>query len=354
MGHVSAAPGERDAASAQAPRVSVVMPFRDAAHTLGEALDSVQAQRLEAWELIAIDDGSSDASAALVRARARGEPRIRLMTNPGRGLVAALNAGLHAACAPLVARMDADDRMRAGRLAAQAAYLERHPDVTLVASRVRAFPADAVRAGMRAYLGWQDRCRSPRDLREEIYLEAPFAHPSVMYRRERILQLGGYRAGDFPEDYDLWLRLAAAGDLMAKLPRALLEWRQRPDSLSRTDPRYARDAFDRLRAAYLARDPRLATGRPLVLWGAGRRTRQRARWLQRRGFVPSAWVDIDPRKIGYRVEGAPVVAPEWLRAPPGTRPFVLVYVAVHGAREHAAGALRAMGYARGRDYLMVG
>ena len=140
---------------------------------------------------------------------------------------------------------------------------------------------------------------------------------------------------------------------MAKIGRCLLHWRQRDDSLSRRDPRYSRDAFDRLRARYLALDGRLGSGRPLVFWGAGRRTRQRARHFVALGFAPCAWIDVDPRKIGNRIHDVPVVAPEWLdgRQP---RPFVLAWVASHGARGSIGAALTAMGYGRGVDYLTVG
>jgi len=164
---------------------------------------------------------------------------------------------------------------------------------------------------------------------------------------------GGYRDGDFPEDYELWLRLHAAGEVLAKLPQTLLHWRDGPGRLSRTDLRYARIAFDRLRAGYLARDPRLLAARSrLVIWGAGRRTRRRGAHLLGHGFRPRAWIDIDPRKIGNRLAGVPVVDPSWLRRRP--RPFVLSYVASHGARPCIEAELSRLGYRKGEDYLHVG
>jgi hypothetical protein len=190
-------------------------------------------------------------------------------------------------------------------------------------------------------------------MRDEVYVECPITHPSAMFRLAAVVAAGGYRDGDFPEDYELWLRLTARGCRLAKIDRCLLHWRQRDDSLSRCDPRYSRDAFDRLRARYLARDRRLGSDRPLVFWGAGRRTRRRARHFVALGFAPCAWVDVDPRKIGNRIQDVPVVAPEWLeRRQP--RPFVLTWVASHGARGRIGAALTAMGYGRGVDYLAVG
>ena len=121
---------------------------------------------------------------------------------------------------------------------------------------------------------------------------------------------------------------------------------------SRTDPRYSRRAFDAIRARYLAADRRLRRERPLAIWGAGRRTRRRADHLLRHGFEPEAWIDVDPGKIGRRIHGVSVVAPDWLDREP--KPFVLSYVANHGARERISACLHRMGYRRGEDYLVVG
>ena len=335
------------------PAVTVLMPVRDAAATLGSCLDSIQAQSFTDFELLVIDDASSDDTHQMVSERAAADPRIRLLRAPRRGLVACLNAGLGQARASLIARMDSDDVMDRERLGLQRDYLQQHPDVGVVASRVRAFPADRVQAGTREYLRWQNACLDSDALRDEVYVECPITHPSAMFRLATVIAAGGYRDGDFPEDYELWLRLTARGCRMAKIDRCLLHWRQRDDSLSRRDPRYSRDAFDRLRARYLALDGRLGSGRPLVFWGAGRRTRQRARHFVALGFAPCAWIDVDPRKIGNRIHDVPVVAPEWLdRRQP--RPFVLAWVANHGARGSIGAALTAMGYGRGVDYLTVG
>jgi hypothetical protein len=337
-----------------APALSVLLPYRNAAATLPECLDSVLAQTWPDFELLCIDDGSDDAGPALVAALARADPRVRRLRTPCPGLVAALNLGLRETRAPLVARMDADDVMHPRRLELQHAVLTADPTLTVLGSRVQAFSADGLTDGFRAYVDWQNACLEETAIAADIYLESPLAHPSVMFRTEHIRAAGDYRDGPFPEDYELWLRLHRLGLRMGKLPQALLQWRDHPGRLSRVDPRCDREAFDALRAVYLAADPRLRAARErLVIWGAGRRTRRRAAHLLARGCRPVAWIDIDPRKVGNRIAGVPVVPPDWLcgRRP---RPFVLCYVATHGARPRVEADLARLGYRKGVDYLHVG
>ena len=335
------------------PAVSVLLPYRNALATLDSCLNSVRSQSLTSFEVIAVDDHSSDGSHQRLAEVARQDQRFRLFRTTRPGLVSALNHGLSQASAGLIARMDADDLMHPRRLELQRRYMDRHPEVAVLGSRVRAFAEEELSEGFRAYISWINGCVSPEAIAGDIYLESPLAHPSVMFRKDLILRLGGYIDGIFPEDYELWLRVHRQGALLAKLPQTLLDWRDSVGRTSRSDPRCARDAFNRLRARYLAQDPRIVRNRDkLAIWGAGRSTRKRAQHLLGYGYTPLAWIDIDPRKIGNRINGVPVVGAQWLRR--SERPFVLSYVAVHGARECIEAELHRIGYRKGRDYLHVG
>jgi len=198
---------------------------------------------------------------------------------------------------------------------------------------------------------WQNACLSMQDIKNQIYIESPFAHPSVMFRKQRIIDAGAYRDGEFPEDYELWLRLFHDGHKMMKLDEVLLDWRESSDRLSRMSSRYSDAAFEKLRAQYLTKDTRLQ-GRDIVFWGVGRKTRQRAQYLIDKGITPSAWIDIDPNKIGNVYQQAKTHAPNWL-CQHDEKPFVLNYVRNHGAREHCRAYLDAAGYVMGEDYLDV-
>jgi len=335
------------------PAISVLMPVHDAAPTLSAAVESIRDQTETDWELVAVDDGSTDGSLEALRDRARGDARIRVLERPHRGVVDALNAGLAAARGPLIARMDADDVSLPRRLARQRSHLDNHPEVGLVACRVR-FAGDERRAaGYARHVAWTNGLGSHEAIALARFVESPLAHPSVMFRRELIERHGGYRPGDFPEDYDLWLRWLEAGVRMEKLPEVLLVWRDSPARLSRRDRRYAPDAFHRVKAGHLARW--LARHNPrhpeIVLWG-GRVTRRRARLLEAEGVVVAAYVDIDPRKIGLAIAGRPVIAPSALPAPGVC--FVVAAVGSVGAREQIERALICAGYRAGRDYILAG
>ncbi|MEA3278617.1 MAG: glycosyltransferase, partial [Pseudomonadota bacterium] len=324
------------------PLVSILLPCRNVAATLDECLDSIAGQTLPTFEVIAVDDHSEDGTDRRLEAMAIQDPRYRFFRSPAVGLVPALNFGLTQSSSALVARMDGDDRMHPRRLELQYEYLVHHPEISVLGSRVQAFPQEELTDGFRAYVRWQNGCVSESAIANDIYLESPLAHPSVMFRKQAILEAGGYRNGLFPEDYELWLRLLKAGQVLTKLPQTLISWRDSAARTSRRDPRCSREAFDRVRAHYLAQDRRVLGHRNnLAIWGAGRNTRKRAQHLLDRGFRPIAWIDIDPRKIGNRIDGVPVVEPRWLKG--ADRPFVLSYVAVHGARECIEGELDRLG-----------
>ena len=335
-------------------KVSILMPVFNAQATLTECLDSIFRQTLQDFEIIAVNDFSTDDSVAILQSY--NDPRIRVIDNKNKGIVAALNAGLSCCRSNYVARMDADDVMYVNRLEKQYDVLRNDSDITLCATQVRKFPEEIIQAGYVEYMRWQNACLTPQDINNQIYIESPFAHPSVMFCKDRIVESGAYKDGEFPEDYELWLRLFHGRQKMMKLEDVLLDWRESDSRLSRTSSRYSRSAFDLLRAEYLSKDNRLQD-RPIVFWGAGRKTRQRSQYLVDMGIKPMAWIDIDNKKIGNEYHGAKTYYPDWLQQHSvksnDKKPFVLNYVRNHGAREHCRKYLDDAGYVMGKDYLDV-
>lgn len=333
------------------PGVSVLLPVRDAGPFLEECLDSLRAQTLADHEVVAVDDGSRDGSGEVLERAARRDPRLRVARGRARGIVSALNAALEMARAPLVARMDADDVAHPERLERQALRLEAERDSVVLgcAVRLRAEPGHAS-SGMRAYVDWLNGLVDHEQIVRDLWVESPLAHPSVMMRAEALRALGGYRAFDGPEDYDLWHRARAAGLRFAKVRETLLEWRDTPQRLSRRDPRYAAERFRALKIELLEKGP-LAAGRGVVIWGAGPVGKGFGRALAGRGHRLEAFVEVDARKIGQRVHGAPVVAvaaAERLRGP-----VHLGAVARPEARARIRAEAARLSLVEGRDFVAV-
>ncbi len=333
--------------------VSVLLPVHDALPHLETCRRSLERQSLRTFEVVAVDDGSTDDSRAFLERWVREDPRIRLLT-PGRvGLVEALNLGLDACRAPLVARMDADDACHPRRLELQAAFMDRHPEVGVLACGVRFVPVHRVAEGFRLYESWLNGLATHEAMMRERFVESPVAHPSVMVRRGVLVEAGGYRDMGWPEDHDLWLRLAAAGVRFARLPQVLVFQREHPSRLTRTDPRYSTRAFLRLKAHHLLAGP-LAGGRPFAVWGAGPTGRRLASLLIAGGGRLVAFVDIDPAKVGRTARSAPILPPGEVPSLAASGTVILAAVASRGARELIRERLNAMGLAEGRDWWGVG
>ncbi len=265
----------------------------------------------------------------------------------------ALNHGLASAHGDLIARMDADDLMPELRLERQAIALDAHSEWTLCGGQVEYKPLQghSEGAGMKAHVRWLNSLDTPTAIANARLIDAPVAHPSVMFRRTEIMAAGGYRDGDFPEDYDLWLRLFAGGHVFGKIHAPVLTWRDHANRLTRVDSRYASDRFRVLKHAHLLTGP-LASGRHCVVWGAGRFGRRHAKELVQAGARVDALIDIDPRKIGRRVAGGlPVIAASSLRGPDGR--LILLAVASRGARQEIQATLDGLGHRPGHDYLAL-
>lgn len=326
----------------------MLLPVRDAAGTLDACLDSLLGQRLGDHEILAVDDGSRDGSLDLLERRRRQDPRLRVLRTGRRGLAAALGLALAEARAPWVARMDADDVAHPDRLLLQIRRLRAEPGLEILGSRV-ALLGPALGDGMRRYVEWSNGLLDHGSIRRELFVESPLVHPSVMMRTATLRGLGGYRDFDGPEDYDLWLRAAASGLRFGKLEEVLLEWRDSAGRLTRSDPRYREDRFQRLKLEALERGP-LVPGRPVVVWGAGPVGKSWARALRIRGHRLGGFVEVDPRKIGQVIHGALVASVE-----AALLPGALHLAAVSGpeARRRIREAGREKGLVEGESLVAV-
>lgn len=324
----------------KSPRVSVVVPVRDEEAFLREALESLSAQTFSDFEAIVVDDGSTDASAAVAARHARGDRRFRVVRTAPAGVVAAMARGRADARASLVARMDADDVVLPERLEAQVEALETE-GLAACGVGVEYFPPGAVRDGARRYERWINGLTTIEAAARDVFVECVLPSPALLVRREALDAAGGYRDCGWPEDYDLVLRLWARGGRFRNVARVLLHWREHPERLSRTDAAYSLDAFVRCKVHHL-RATLLAQFDGVVIWGAGPVGKSFARELAAQSVRVRAFVDVDPRKIGKIVHGVSVVSVE------DAARFGDAFAVGAVAREEARARIREMVAAQGR------
>ena len=329
-----------------APRISILLPVWNAAGTISLALESIRRQTEPAWECVAVDDGSHDGTAGVLKAAAAADPRVRVVTIPHRGLVAALNEGLSHCTAPLIARMDADDVMHRERLARQAGALDDDPGLAAVGAHVRLFPRRGLSERRREYERWLNSLCTGADLQRDRFVECPIAHPTLMMR-DSLADLR-YEDRGWPEDYDLMLRAYARGLRLGVVAARLLSWQDRPSRASRTDTRYSIEQFTACKAHYLAQSF-LADSDAFVLWGYGSTGRLLRRALLAHGKRPRAIVEVKPGRLGQRIHGAPVIPIASLAALRGEP--IVVSVARAGPRAEIRAALASMAFIEGRDFV---
>lgn len=200
------------------PIVSVLLPVHNASPFLKEAIDSVLNQTFQDFELVVIDDASTDGSAAILDDL--HDPRIvRISFEENLGIVNALNSALKRVRGRYIARMDADDIAHPTRFEKQVKYLDRHPDTVVVGAWIQCF--GYVR---RPYVHRYPICHD--EIKCCLLFESPFAHPAVMIRRAAMDNLDQPYSPDFSyvEDWELWTRLIRTGD-SANIPTPLLRYR---------------------------------------------------------------------------------------------------------------------------------
>lgn len=330
-----------------APRISIVMPFRNAAATLPEALASVLGQGFGDWELLAVDDHSTDGSAEVLRELAGGDPRVRLLSNAGPpGVVNASVTAGRAAAGEWLARMDSDDVSHPERLGRQWAMACERPELDVIGCRVEIL--SPLGDGMIRHGDWVNSLMEPARISNARFIENPMVHPSSLMRKAAVEAAGGYLDVPWAEDHDLFLRMLEGGATFGKVPETLLQWRDSPGRLTRSDPRYGDACRHRMRAHFLSRLAAVKD-RGVVIAGAGPIGKTLALELQARGIGVRGFFEVHPRRIGETIHGAEVAGLEqfgrrWREA------VLLSAVGVPGGREEVVELAGKAGYVEGTDF----
>lgn len=230
------------------PAITVLMPAYNAAEYIKEAIDSVLNQTFTDFELLIINDGSTDDTENIIKGYA--DKRIKLHTQPNAGVIGALNKGLELSTADLIARFDADDICYPNRLKVQFDFMQSHPDYVLVGSATDYIDKDG------EYLfEWQPGAYSHEELQKAILTTCPFDHPAIMYRRDVAIKLSGYPKGAIHfEDHLFWTRFFDAGKV-CNLKDKLIKHRFNPASVTIDEkwrgPDFKKIKYDSINRGYI-------------------------------------------------------------------------------------------------------
>jgi glycosyltransferase involved in cell wall biosynthesis len=241
-----------NAPESKCPLVSVVLSVHNGGTDLPRAIETMMAQTFSDFELIAINNGSTDGSAAVLDGLS--DPRVRVFHQENLGLAAALNRGLALSRGRYIARQDHDDWAAPTRLAKQVAVMEQNPDLALLGTRAEIYVGDEPSGRS------HDHPVDDAALRFELLFDNPFVHSSVMIRKAVLEEVGGYctdPARQPPEDYELWSRIARRHRL-ANLAERLMIYREVRRSMSRTGA----NPFGEHRLLISAENLAFATGQP--------------------------------------------------------------------------------------------
>ncbi len=296
------------------PAISVLVPFKDTGRYFAAALHSLSIQTMTDFEVVMVDDGSTDNSREIAEGFCQSDKRFKVF-NGGDGLIASLNVGLTESTGKWIARFDSDDLCHPKRLSLQLAAAEKNGDKTVISCRIRSFPHSEVSSGYRQYESWINGLESSTEIEHSLFVESPIPHPTAFYNRRTVIEAGGYRNLGLPEDYELWLRLWSLGFKFLRIPRTLLAWRERDDRFSRTSSMYSLTAFYRTKALYLGNVPSLHL-KNVFIAGTGQAARRLGKELQRQGFQIEAFLSPGLISAKRELRNRPVISvTEWENLP---------------------------------------
>lgn len=324
--------------------VSVVFPIGPGVSNAGSALDDLLRQTYSKLEVVAV----LNACPEIVRRKflERDDPRLRVIDLGSEPrLLDALDLAVNKSRGKWLARMDADDRCDLSRIERQLELLESGEcDVASCGISLKGALGD----GMQRYVDWVNDLDTPTKVSRERFVESPVVQPTVVMAKSLFEKVGGYLRNGFAEDYDLWLRLLEHGARFGKVADQLYDWHDRPDRLTRSDPRFVHKMMLALKADALARLPEVRE-KGVAISGAGPIGKVLGRELISRGIEVRGYFEVSPKRIGSTCQGAPIAGPEefglrWRDA------ILLAAVGVGGGRYKVRMLADEAGFEEGKDF----
>jgi glycosyltransferase involved in cell wall biosynthesis len=282
-------------------KVSIIMPVRNGIPFLQECLDSIRNQTYTNWELLVVNDHSTDETQQILEQYAEFDSRIKPTHNSGIGIINALNTGYSLSNGEYITRMDADDIMPINKLETLLILLLNKADNSVATGHVKYFSSSGVKEGYKSYEHWLNNLCTNKNHNQNIYKECVIASPAWMMRRDHFDSIGGFNSDTYPEDYDLCFRMYEHGVNIVSSPTVVHHWRDHENRTSRNDENYADNRFLDLKLFYFQKIE-LPKYQAIILIGAGKKGKSVAKFLKDQA-ITFLWVTNNPKKIGIDIYG---------------------------------------------------
>ena len=283
------------------PLVSILTPFKNVSDYIEECLESICNQTYTNWELLIVDDHSTDNSYELVEKFSKSDKRIQLFTNDGNGIIEALRLAFKNSKGSYITRMDSDDIMAVNKLEAMVRQLNIYGKKHVALGLVKYFSDVGISDGYAKYEEWLNGLTRKGNNFDEIYKECVIASPCWMIHRDDLIACDAFNPNRYPEDYDLTFRFYEKNYKCIPNDQLLHYWRDYSTRTSRTHEHYAQNYFLDIKLHYFLKLD-YDNSRPLTVWGAGYKGKTIAKSLID-NHVDFHWICDNENKIGHNIYG---------------------------------------------------
>ncbi|WP_435313298.1 glycosyltransferase family 2 protein [Cellulophaga fucicola] len=280
----------------QTPLVSILIPFKNVEKFLDECISSIILQTYKNWEIIAINDHSTDNSASILHAYAAKDNRIKTTLNTGKGIISALQFAYTLANGSYITRMDSDDIMTPNKIEVLLSLLLKNGQKHIAIGKVKYFAENGVNDGYKMYEEWLNKLTINGSNYSEIYKECVVPSPCWMVHKSDFDLVDGFNPNRYPEDYDLAFRFYKHNLKCIPCNSTLHLWRDYSTRTSRTSEHYAQNYFLDIKLDYFL-ELEHKTNNTLIVWGAGKKGKEIAQKLLTKQ-IPFYWVCNNNKKIG--------------------------------------------------------
>ena len=282
-------------------KVSILIPFKNTEKYLDECLNSIIKQSYKNWEAICVNDHSIDSSLEIVTKYCKSNPKIKVFSNKGNGIINALQTAYSNSNGNFITRMDSDDVMVSGKISSMVNDLLKYGEGHIALGLVKYFSKNGIGDGYKKYEKWLNGLTIKGINFNEIYKECVIPSPCWMVYRNDLDKANKFKPLIYPEDYDLAFRFYEIGLKCIKSNRILHNWRDYFNRTSRTSPYYQDNSFLKLKIDYFLKLS-YDKNKTLVIWGAGKKGKKIASILSEIN-VPFLWICNNPKKIEKKIYG---------------------------------------------------